>query len=228
MAANNEDALQTLTIERGEVHVWRFAFAPPHNEAWNGVRSILATYIGVDPLRIEFQQTRRGGRPILAPGLSPGLSFNLAHSARLALLAVVQDTRVGVDVERIRRGVRVDDVIRRFFAQPEIEQLLSSVASEDREATFFRVWVRKEAYLKAAGGGVPAGLHRFSVSVAPDEPPAILHTDLEPGGASAFSLYDIDVPTGYMGALAVEGTGHRIRYFDNAGHASIEMNRQDQ
>jgi len=49
--------------------------------------------------------------------------------------------------------------------------------------------VRKAAHLKAVGGGVPAGLRRFSVSAASDEPPKILNTELEPGGVSAFSLF---------------------------------------
>ena len=67
-------------------------------------------------------------------------------------------------------------------------------------------------------GGVPACLRRFGVSVAPDESPAILDTELEPGGASAFSLYDIDVPDGYVGALEVEGTGHRVWHFGEKGN----------
>ena len=79
--------------------------------------------------------------------------------------------------------------------------------------TFFRTWVRKEACLKAVGGGVPPGLRRFCVSVAPDEPPAILATELEDRGGSAFSVYDIDVPEGYEGAVAARGTGHWIRCF---------------
>lgn len=139
------------------------------------------------------------------------LRFSVSHSGDWMLLAVACDCRVGIDIERLRQGVRVDNLARRFFTEREAERLLS-LPSEDRKAAFFRVWVRKEAYLKAVGGGVPAGLRRLSVSVAPDEPPKILNTELEPGGASAFSLYDIDVPEGYVGALAVEGTGHQIRY----------------
>ena len=145
------------------------------------------------------------------------LRFSVSHSGGWMLLAVGCGCRVGVDLERLRKGIRVDDLARRFLTGHEAEQLLS-LLSEDREAVFFRTWVRKEAYLKAVGSGVPAGLSRFSVSVGSDEPPAILDTELEPGGASAFSLYDIEVPKGYVGALAVEGTEYWIRYLDENGH----------
>jgi len=164
------------------------------------------------------------GRAILVderetpPSTESVLQFSVSHSGDWMLLAVGCDCRVGIDVERLRQGVRVDNLVRRFFSDREIEQLLA-LPSENREAAFFRTWVRKEAYLKAVGGGVPAGLRRFSVPVGPGEPPAILWTELEDRGISALSLYDIDVPEGYVGALAVEGTGHRIRYLSWSRHS---------
>jgi len=148
---------------------------------------------------------------MLAHGICPELSFNLAHSGREALLAVAQVRRVGIDIERTRPVLRLDRLIRRFFSDREAGELLR-LEREERDAAFFRTWVRKEAYLKAVGGGVPAGLRRFSVSTASDGPPAIRSTGLEDGGVSSFSLHDLDVPEGHAGALAVEGTGHRIRY----------------
>ena len=171
----------------GEVHVWRFAPDPTRDGAREDVRDILASYVGLPPARIEFRSSRRGRRPMLAHGICPELSFNLAHSGREALLAVAQVRRVGVDIERTRPVLRLDRLIRRFFSVREADELLH-LKREEREAAFFRTWVRKEAYLKAVGGGVPGGLRRFSVSIASDEPPKILNTELEPGGASAFSL----------------------------------------
>jgi phosphopantetheinyl transferase len=153
------------------------------------------------------------------PATERVLRFSVSHSGDCMLLAVTCDGRVGIDIERLRQGVRADNLARRFFTEREGEGFFS-LAPDAREKAVFRTWVRKEAYLKAVGGGVPASLRRFSVSVALSEPPAILDTELENGGASAFSLYDIDVPEGYVGALAAEGTGHRIRYLDDKGHGA--------
>jgi len=195
----------------GEVHVWRFVPDLTRDGAREDVRGILSFYVGLPPARIEFRPARRGRRPMLAHGICPELSFNLAHSGREALLAVAQVRRVGIDIERTRPVLRLDRLIRRFFSDREADELLR-LEREERDAAFFRTWVRKEAYLKAVGGGVPAGLRRFSVSTASDGPPAIRSTGLEDGGVSSFSLHDLDVPEGHAGALAVEGTGHRIRY----------------
>jgi len=155
------------------------------------------------------------------PATERVLRFSVSHSGDCMLLAVACDGRVGIDIERLRQGVRAENLARRFFSEREGEGFFS-LALDAREMAFFRTWVCKEAYLKAVGSGVgvPAGLRRFSVSVGADRPPAILHTELEPGGVTSFSLYDIDVPEGYVGALAVEGTGHRIRYVDGKGHGA--------
>jgi len=198
-----------VKIEASTVHVWRWATAAHRDDAERAVRKILSMYVGTSPDQIELRRPAGTRRLVLASG--QGLQFNLTHSDREALLAVTQGRRVGVDIERARPMLRLDRLIRRFFSDREAEGLLR-LGPEEREAAFFRTWVRKEAYLKAVGGGVPAGLRRFSVSVARDEPPAILDTELEADGASAFTLYDLDVPEGHAGALAVEGTGHRIRY----------------
>jgi len=174
------------------------------------IREIVSRYLGVEPAAVELARDSRG-KPRLDDIHRSDLEFNLSDSAGLAWIAVGRCGPLGLDIERLRSGVRVEDAIRRFFAPREIPALLSLPRAE-REAAFFRTWVRKEAYLKAIGGGVPARLDRFVVSVAPDESPAILETELEPGGRSAFSLYDLAPPAGYAAALAAQGGGRRLRH----------------
>ena len=230
----NSSTLRSPTLHADEVHLWLIGLEFTDGDAdeietritllidrrlsgsrrerrrvsRRAVRRILAQYLGCLARDVPLNHGA-DARPMLSD--AGGLSFSVAHSARVMVLAVGHGVCLGVDIERIRWGVRVDDVIRRFFSEREIEGLFS-LPPEERGTAFFRVWVRKEAYLKAVGGGVPAGLRWFSVSVAPDQSPAVIDTELEDGGVSAFSLYDIDVPEGYIGALAVEGTEHRIRY----------------
>ena len=233
-ASGRRHRLPAVGAQAQQVHVWRAVasastslgdplhgqHAPDQEHAlW---RSASAKRAQVAQSRILVREILRGyelpflgespfGARSLWPESLRNAGASVSHSGAVVLLAVACSCSVGIDVERVRRGVRVDNVIRRFFSDEEQRGLLS-LREPDRETAFFRTWVRKEAYLKAVGGGVPAGLPRFSVSVAPGEPPAILYTELEPGGDPSFSLYDINVPEGYAGALAVEGTGHRIRY----------------
>jgi 4'-phosphopantetheinyl transferase len=206
----NSAAIRPLAF--GDVHLRRWAIASDRSNVEACVRAILSEYVGLPASEIRI--VRGAGRPALSPGVSPDLSFNLSHSHRVALLAVTRGARVGVDLEWVRLGVRGEAVSRRFFAEREAAAL-AALAEPEREAAFFRTWVRKEAYIKAIGASVPAGLSRFSVSVAGEDAPAIQSTELE-DDPSAFSLYDLDLPAGYMGAVAVEGTDHRIRWIGDA------------
>ena len=196
-------------IAAGEVHVW-FGSAAFGSEGM--ICTLLAEYVGCVPRKLTIDCA--GGRPGLSAAMGSNLSFNLSHSHDLSVLAVTGDARVGVDVECLRGGLHVNELARRFFAASEAD-MIAALPKPLQTAAFFRTWVRKEAYLKAAnaGVGVPAGLCRFAVSVTADHP-AIRSTELEPGGVSTLSLYDLDVPDGYVGALAVEGTNHRIRYLE--------------
>jgi len=196
-------------IERGEVHLRRWAIPPGETNVEVRVRAILSEYVGRPA--DEIQIVRGCGPPSLPPGTRSDLSFNLSHSGRMAALAVTCDARVGVDLERMRSIARPDALARRFFSGEECRALVE-FPPQDRNAAFLRTWVRKEAYVKAIGAGVPAGLSRFSVSVGANAP-LIEATELE-SGPSSFSLYDLDLPAGYVGAVAIEGVDYRIRWLD--------------
>jgi len=179
------------------------------------LRECLARYLGVSPARVQLTRDRRG-KPHLSEMHQAGIEFSLSDSGEQVWIAVGQCGPLGLDIERTRGGLRIDDLTRRFLAEREVEALLS-LPQEQRQAAFFRTWVRKEAYLKALGGGVPERLSRFAVSVAPDDRAAVVATQLEDDGVSSFSLYDLESPPGYVASLAAGGTRHRIRILTHGG-----------
>jgi 4'-phosphopantetheinyl transferase len=186
--------------------------------AWGQTRRILASYIGCSPHHVPLSR-QRNGKPIVEQGVANGLTISLAHSFPLAQLAVASRGAIGVDVERLRRGLPVGALAARFFALSE-QVAIASLREERRTLAFFRVWARKEAYLKGVGVGVPSGLCRFAVTVDVQEPPRIVSTQLEKReGDSAWALYDLDAPPGYVAALATEGEPQRIVY-RNAGEVN--------
>ena len=98
------------------------------------------------------------GKPYLPES---GVSFNLSHAGRWAVLAA-SVSPVGVDIERIRSGER--GVARRFFC-PEETALLDAIPDEtQRNAMFFRLWTLKESFLKATGLGLSLPLNAFCVT----------------------------------------------------------------
>ena len=75
---------------------------------------------------------------------------------------------------------------------------------------FFRLWTRKEAYLKAHGFGISYGLERVEVSHAADEPARIVHINGDHQAAAYWSLHTLAPAAGYVGALALRAHGYRL------------------
>lgn len=96
------------------------------------------------------------GRPSIAPGLAPDLDFNIAHTAGLVVMAVGQDSRVGIDVEAFARRRNLE-IARRYFSPREIAGM-EALPAENQPRRFLELWTLKEAYLKAIGTGISGGL----------------------------------------------------------------------
>jgi 4'-phosphopantetheinyl transferase len=118
---------------------------------------------------------------------------------------------VGVDVERIRADIGLEEIVRRFFSPLEA-QALCALPAEERAQAFFRCWTRKEALLKAWGEGLPFGLERFSVSISARQA-ALLETPFDPGEAARWRLHPLEPAPEFVGALALRGEASAIRCF---------------
>lgn len=177
------------------------------------LRRILARYLKADPTGLRFRYGERG-KPELELGAaavttSP-VRFNLSHSHGLAVFAVAREREVGVDVEWIRADVDVDGIAARFFSTAE-HAALRQIAEPERRAAFFRVWTRKEAYLKAIGQGLFRCSRGFDVSVVGDEPPRLLHVASAPDEADRWSMEDFAPAPEFVGAVLAEGRGWSLR-----------------
>jgi 4'-phosphopantetheinyl transferase len=117
-----------------------------HELAHAAQDQILATYLDVEPQVLEYA-TLPGGKPILAGG---AIEFNLSHSGQLALVAVSRDLQVGVDLEHPRNFRNEAGMARRICTASELEHL----ARTDARDELLRLWVRKEAVVKATGEGL--------------------------------------------------------------------------
>ena len=123
------------------------------------------------------------GKPYLRD--YPGVQFNLSHSGRYGVCAL-SAFPVGVDVELIRPLRR--EVARRFFTPAEAAWL-----DARPEAEFFRLWTRKESYIKAIGKGLTQRLDSFSVL-----------EELIFQGSTAWYFHEHPVEGGYLTLCAQE------------------------
>jgi 4'-phosphopantetheinyl transferase len=175
------------------------------------MRDLLGRYLQTQPGRISFVYNAFG-KPDLSPEFRTRLTFNLSHSASLALIAIATASNVGVDVEYIRAQSDYADIAARFFSAAESDYLIALPSHLYPEA-FFSCWTKKEAYVKACGEGLAIPLNSFSVPLTTD--PAHAPVDVHVASndivsAKPWSLYTLRPAPGYAGALAIEGGGWQL------------------
>jgi len=170
--------------------------------------------LGRDPASLRFAYGEFG-KPSLQSEPSvlqdePSVRFNLSHSGELGLLAVAEHAELGVDIESNHARERGEQIARRFFAALEVEALMALPVGE-RDAGFLRCWTRKEAYVKALGGGLQTPLDGFAVTLGSDEP-ARLRWCSDPGELQRWTLVDLsDVHDDVTAAACVEAAAARVR-----------------
>jgi 4'-phosphopantetheinyl transferase len=226
-----------MVIEGQRVHIWRISLGLPplsaqvfnhilsdderdrcrrfHFErdrqhfaiARGALRGILSRYVGLEPSALRFCYGPNG-KPSLDGGSNPGpVRFNLSHSGEIAVVAVTSGLEVGIDVEHMRPDFACAEVAERFFSRQEFGDFLKLPESL-RVTAFFNCWTRKEAFVKAKGGGLSIPLDQFDVSLTPGEESALLRTRWDAYEAAQWALYAFDVEQGYASALAVKGQQH--------------------
>jgi 4'-phosphopantetheinyl transferase len=172
---------------------------------------ILARYAGKAPTALEFRYGTFG-KPALSAGSGPSdLRFNVSHSEDTALYAVAFGREVGIDVERVRDDIAIDDIAARFLAADE-QAALHAVPAAQRPVAFFRIWTRKEAILKARGGGLSGSLSGFVVSC--DERARLISSGEDPLEASRWRLEDVSLDVRYIAAIAAEGIDWVLRRWE--------------
>jgi 4'-phosphopantetheinyl transferase len=236
---NWQTAASTPRLAAGEVHIWQvrldiadgrwqplmalladderakaesFHFARHrrrHAVSRAALRTLLGQYLDRPPRKIEITYNAYG-KPRLADD-SHRIKFNLSHTQEIMLAAFVLDSEVGIDIEFVTRNVDGMAIGQRWFSAREYH-MLQAIPEHERIDAFFRVWSRKEAYIKARGEGISHPLHRFSVAMDKHAPRLIEHQD-DARETSRWRFIDIDVAEGYRAAVAVETVPRQVHLY---------------
>jgi 4'-phosphopantetheinyl transferase len=197
--------------ERERAHRFRFEHLSQHFTIAHGaLRALLGRYLSISPELIRFDEGRHG-KPELSENTTT-LRFNISHSSSLAALAFTAGRDVGVDIEAIRPVPEMADIARRYFSREEAIDLMHT-APDVRAQNFFRIWTRKEAFIKAIGDGLSFPLDCFAVSFRPEEEARLTHLRGDPGAARSWQLQGFEPAQGFAGALAYGGTRVHLRLF---------------
>ena len=224
-----------ICLEGAEVHIWRASLDQPPDLTANfndllqpgestraarmplpavrrrfitarGIlRLLLGVYLDEKPQGIKFAYGSQG-KPRLADSSALQLYFNLSHSENLVLFAFARGGEIGIDLEYAKPIEDKDKIARRYFSEDE-RAAYNALPDTQKLQGFYNCWTRKEAYIKARGGGLSIPLDRFSVSLKPGEPAVLLNPVSDPEDAKHWDIRHLHPAPGYVGALAVSPTG---------------------
>ena len=126
------------------------------------LRQTLAGYLQIPANSLVFK-TGAHGKPYLACG---SLHFNLSHTADRLMIAVADFADIGIDIEIIKPRSSLDSLAARCFSSRELHAW-QQFQPEQRPAAFYRLWTKKEAFVKAVGRGIALGLEQCEVDLQP-------------------------------------------------------------
>jgi 4'-phosphopantetheinyl transferase len=135
------------------------------------------------------------GKPELMPPWS-GLHTSVSHSGDLAAVAVTTSRPVGVDIQQIVPGLDAAALSARFFPPGEASYVAAGHGRHERANRFARLWVRKEAAVKSAGG-------RLWPNLAIEVRGRDVVTCTRPAGSHRVAR--VSAPGGYHAAVALAG-----------------------
>ena len=196
---NHDFDIETLSSDEQE-RAQRFRFDRDRVRYQRGratLRARVSECIKVAPDAIRFDYGAQG-KPRIAKS---ALHFNLAHSESLAVLAISY-RELGIDIEAHRTGFAEDQIAERFFAPIEVQQLRALPIAQ-QSAAFFRCWTRKEAFIKALGGGLSIPLDDFTVAFADNDRPRITWVRDAPDEHDAWTIIDCSCKIAKPATIAI-------------------------
>lgn len=169
--------------------------------AHGAMRCIVGQALGAPPAAVRWRRGAHGKPELAAP--QEDLTVNLSHSGGLAVVALAQRRAVGVDIQQASRHLDGPRLAARYFRPEEARSVAEAGSPELQLDMFVRLWVRKEACVKAVGARLAQGMR---VPVASTGREALVR---DPRGPlpGPYRVREVGVPPGFRAAVALVGDG---------------------
>lgn len=153
-------------------------------------KTVLASVLGVKPKDISFLKNSYGK---LFLKHNSEIKFNLSHSGNKLLFAITKKKNIGVDIKKNEEDIL--DLMELVFLADEISYVNSHCSYHQRREAFYKIWTKKEAFMKLVDRGFNLSPLRFSVPIETKEN----HSD--------YIVYETIVPfKDYVMTIAIEKT----------------------
>lgn len=124
------------------------------------LRREIGARLGVAPHTIAFAYGRHGKPRLGGRHRGADLRFSVSHADGVGALAFSAGHDVGVDIETLR-AVPEADAIAAQWCSPAEWRAYQALAEHEKLRGFLVWWTRREAFVKAQGGGLGQSPHRL-------------------------------------------------------------------
>lgn len=173
------------------------------------LRLILSKYCGCQPYEIMFSYNSCKKPFIFIPEFKE-IKFNLSYSKELMLVGLSKHDDIGIDIEKINDIRDLENVAIENFSLQELKLYNSKL---DKTDTFFKIWTRKEAFIKAKGKGLYQPLKSFCVDIGPSGSHEYLVIFNHPLDSKLWRTVGLDTFDGYIASMAIKSDRFSISYF---------------
>lgn len=190
------------------------------------VRTVLSLYVdNISPDKWQFGKNAYNKPYICNHSLPFDLRFNISHTDKMIVLAVVLDSDIGVDVEYLPRRSTGLEIAKRYFSDIEFQHL-SAIPVDQQSVRFLDLWTLKEAYIKARGMGLSMSLNHFSfIFPAPGKIELSFNPDCSDDPRN-WSVWQIKPGNTHVAGLAFRNPEmnkhHHIRMYNAVPLTSVE------
>ncbi|MGC1630553.1 MAG: 4'-phosphopantetheinyl transferase superfamily protein [Gelidibacter sp.] len=123
----------------------------------------------------------------------PSVFFNVSHAGDYALIAITKSP-IGVDIEYVNKSFDYKEILPNICSITEIDEVNQST---DKPLSFYKLWTRKEAIVKAIGKGIDDDLPKIPVTDGFHSVTSALVC-----GYKKITIFSFNVDYDYVGAIA--------------------------
>ncbi len=174
------------------------------------LRSILTYYIDQSPSGLELINNTHG-KPFLK---NSTIEFNMSHSRNMVCYVIAFNNKVGVDIEFYNTTIDVIGMLELVFTKKEVE-LIKSLDIDEQYNTFYKLWTKKEALVKAVGKGLSYPINTIEV-IKLLSGQNILLTDKNNELQQEWYCYELKTPKDYFGAIGIQNKIDELVYLETS------------
>jgi 4'-phosphopantetheinyl transferase len=177
------------------------------------LRILLGNYIKCEPDQIQFTKNTYGKPYLKHMDHNKQFYFNISYSNGLGVFAFTANQEVGVDIEFIKNIPEVNSIVDNYLSSQE-KNKFKKLSKIQRENLFYEYWTRKEALVKGIGMGLQYPIDRIDLNLHNVQTTVVDNRHTNSESKQIWSIYKLNVPSGFKGALALRNKIDSIRYFN--------------